>query len=221
MLVTDPRVAIDRVWSIRDAILAWLYLKAMVDGNRHPVLKPEDIAATVNWQGDPLTEPEVAAASDWLRDEGYLTGTASMGHGVVRPSITARGESMADRKISVRPGGDAPADPQGVTTIHISNSTNVAIGSPGATQTSIVSEQIEKSLAVANLLAQASEGGASDVEDAHQVAADIKTEVASPKPDAGKLKKLLLSAMGVGVKTLAHDGAAELVHLGSQALQTF
>lgn len=64
MLVTDPRVAIDRVWSIRDAILAWLYLKAMVHGNRHPVLKPEDIAATVNWQGDPLTEPEVAAASD-------------------------------------------------------------------------------------------------------------------------------------------------------------
>lgn len=144
-----------------------------------------------------------------------------MGHGVVRPSITARGESMADRKISVRPGGDAPADPQGVTTIHISNSTNVAIGSPGATQTSIVSEQTEKSLAVANLLAQASEGEASDVEDAHQVAADIKTEVASPKPDTGKLKKLLLSAMGVGVKTLAHDGAAELVHLGSQALQTF
>ena len=37
---------------------------------------------------------------------------------------------MADRKVSVRPGGDKPADPRGVTTIHISNSTNVAIGSP-------------------------------------------------------------------------------------------
>jgi hypothetical protein len=158
MLMTDPRVAIDRVWSIRDAILAWLYLKAMVDGNRHPVLKPQDIAATVNWQGEPLTEPEVAAASDWLYDEGYLTGTSSMGHGVVRPTITARGEMMADRKICVRPGGDAPADPQGVTTIHISNSTNVAIGSPDATQTYTVSEQIERSIALADLLAQASEG---------------------------------------------------------------
>jgi hypothetical protein len=221
MLMTDPRVAIDRVWSIRDAILAWLYLKAMVDGNRHPVLKAEDIAATVNWQGEPLTEPEVAAASDWLYDEGYLTGTRAMGHGVVRPTITARGEMMADRKISVRPGGDAPADPQGVTTIHISNSTNVAIGSPGATQTFTVSEQIERSVAVADLLAQASEGEAGDVERAQQIAADIKAEVAAPTPDIGKVKKLVLSALGIGMTTLAHDGAAELVHLGSQALQTF
>jgi hypothetical protein len=38
MLITDPQVAIDRVWSIRDAILAWLYLKAMVDGTQHPTL---------------------------------------------------------------------------------------------------------------------------------------------------------------------------------------
>jgi len=167
--MTDPRVAIDRVWSIRDAILAWLYLKAMVDGNRYPVLKPEDIAATVNWQGEPLTEPEVAAASDWLYEEGYLTGTRASGHGAVRPSITARGEMVADRKISVRPGGDAPADPQGVTTIHISNSTNVAIGSPGATQTYPVFEQIEKSLAVADLLASASEGETGDIEDAPDV----------------------------------------------------
>jgi hypothetical protein len=28
-------VRFDRVWSIRDAILKWLYLKAIVDGSRH------------------------------------------------------------------------------------------------------------------------------------------------------------------------------------------
>ncbi|WP_445167021.1 hypothetical protein ACTXG7_24860 [Mycolicibacterium sp. Dal123E01] len=219
--MTDPAVAIDRVWSIRDAVLAWLYIEAMVHGSRHPVLMAEDIAATVDWQGAPLTEPEVAAASDWLKDEGYISGPGSFGHGVVRPSITPSGERMADRKLSVRPGGATPADPQGITTIHISNSTNVAIASPGATQTYTVSEQIEKSLAVAGLLAKASEGEAGDVERAHQVAADIKAEVAAPTPDMGKVKKLLLSAMGIGMTTLAHDGAAELVHLGSQALQTF
>lgn len=63
---------------------------------------------------------------------------------------------MADRKVSVRPGGDTPADPQGVTTINISNSTNVAIGSPGATQVYCVSEQMQKATAVADLLAKAS-----------------------------------------------------------------
>jgi hypothetical protein len=127
---------------------------------------------------------------------------------------------MADLKISVRPGGDAPADPQGVTTIHISNSTNVAIGSPGANQTYSISEQIERSVAVADLLAQASEGEAGDVERAHEIAAEIKTELAAPAPNMGKVKKLLLSALGIGMNTLAHDGATELIHLGSQALQT-
>ncbi|CDO33313.1 hypothetical protein [Mycolicibacterium porcinum] len=219
--MTDPIVAIDRVWSIRDAILAWLYIKAMVQGNRHPVLKPDDIAATVDWRGAPLTEPEVAAASDWLKGEGYISGSSAWGHGVIRPSITPRGERMADQKLSVRPGGETPADPQGVTTIHIRNSTNVAIGSPGATQTYNVSEQIEKCLAVADLLASASEGDAGDVERAHQVAADIKAEAAANAPESGKLKKLVLSALGIGMTTLAHDGAAELVHLGSQALGTF
>jgi len=82
--MTDPSFAIDRVWSIRDAILAWLYIKAMVDGNQRPVLRPDDIAATVDWQGVPLTESEVAAASDWLLEEGYLSGASSLGHAVGR-----------------------------------------------------------------------------------------------------------------------------------------
>ncbi|WP_156409031.1 hypothetical protein [Mycobacterium sp. Root265] len=219
--MTDPSVAIDRVWSIRDAILAWLYIKAMVHGSRRPVLKPEDIAATVDWQGAPLTEPEVAAASDWLKEEGYISGSGSWGHGVIRPAITALGETLADRKVSVRPGGQEPADPQGVTTIHVSNSTNVAIGSPGATQVYSLSEQMQKATAVADLLAKASCGGPDEIAQAQQIAADIKAEAAEPVPDTGKVKKLLLSALGIGMTTLAHDGAAELVHLGSQALQTF
>jgi len=59
---------IDRVWSVRDAVLKWLYLAAMVDGRRHPVLNAEEITKTVEWQGDPLTQPEVAAASNWLKE---------------------------------------------------------------------------------------------------------------------------------------------------------
>jgi DNA invertase Pin-like site-specific DNA recombinase len=146
---------IDRVWSIRDAVLKWLYLKAMVDGSRSPVLNADDIAKIVDWQGDPLTKPEVEQASDWLLGEGYLSGESSWGHGVGRPSITARGEALADAARSVR-GGNQPADPQGITTIHISNSTNVAIDSPGTTQTYTVIEQVKRAVAVADALEAAS-----------------------------------------------------------------
>ncbi|MCX8565261.1 hypothetical protein OS122_30715, partial [Mycolicibacterium mucogenicum] len=112
---------IDRVWSVRDAVLKWLYLAAMVDGRRHPVLNAEEITKTVEWQGDPLTQPEVAAASNWLKEEGYLSGGGAWGHGVVRPSITPRGEALADAGRSVR-GGNTPADPQGSTTMVASES---------------------------------------------------------------------------------------------------
>lgn len=211
--------AIDRVWSIRDAVLKWLYLGAMVDGNRHPVLSAEDIARAVDWQGDSLTQAEVAAASDWLKDEGYLSGGGSFGHGVVRPSITPRGEALADAGRSVR-GGNAPADPQGTTTIHISNSTNVAVASPGATQLYSTNEQIERALAVADALGLAAEGSSDSVAEARRIAAEIKQEVAQPQPHAGRLKQLLMSAITAGTVTLGQTAATDLVHLTSQALLT-
>ncbi|STZ41268.1 recombinase family protein [Mycolicibacterium gilvum] len=211
---------IDRVWSVRDAVLKWLYLKAMVDGNRHPVLKADDIANAVEWQGDSLTQQEVAEASEWLRDQEYISGTASWGHGVVRPSITAKGEALADAGKSVR-GGNAPADPQGATTIHISNSANVAIGSPGATQTYTVAEQIKRALAVADALEAAADGPPEAVEHAHQIAVEIKREAAEPQPNPSRLKQLLLYAITAGVGALGQTAATDLVHLASQALQTF
>lgn len=211
--------AIDRVWSIRDAVLKWLYLKAMVDGNRHPVLLVEDIAKSVDWQADPLTEPEVAAASDWLKDEGYLTGGGTFGHGVVRPSITPRGEALADAGQSVR-GGNTPADPQGITMITISNSTNVAVGSPGATQTYTMTQQRERSVAVADAL-EASSGDSLEVAEAHRIASEIKAEAASDQPNTSRLKQLVMSAITAGAAALGQAAATDLVHLGSQALQTF
>jgi DNA invertase Pin-like site-specific DNA recombinase len=210
--------AIDRVWSIRDAVLKWLYLKAMVDGNRRPTLIADDIATTVEWQADSLTEPEVAAASDWLKDEGYLSGGGTFGHGVVRPSITPRGEALADAGRSVR-GGNTRADPQGTTNINISNSTNVAVASPGTTQTYSVNEQIERALAVADALGGATEGPSDSVAEAHRIAAEIKHEAAQPQPSTGRLKQLLMSALTAGSVALGQTAATDLVHLTSQALQ--
>lgn len=216
MVGTNP---IDRVWSIRDAVLKWLYLKAMVEGNRHPVLKVTDIAKTVDWQGDPLTEKEIAAASDWLKEEGYLSGGGTMGHGVVRPSITPRGEGFADVGKSVR-GGNTPADPQGATTIDISNSTNVAVASPGAHQSYAVSEQAQRAIAVADVLEKASEGPPATLAEAHGIASEIKQEAAQPQPNAGRLRQLIMSAVTAGSVTLGQAASTDLVHLASQALQT-
>jgi DNA invertase Pin-like site-specific DNA recombinase len=210
---------IDRVWSIRDAVLKWLYLKAMVDGNRHPVLQAVDIAKTVGWQGDPLSEQEVAEASDWLLDERYLSGSSTMGHGVPRPSITPRGEALADAAKSVR-GGNKPADPQGTTTIHISNSTNVAIASPGANQTYTVTEQAKRAVAVADALEKASDGSPEEVAVAHRIASEIKAEAAQPQPNPSRLKQFVLSAVTAGTVALGQAAATDLVHLASQALQT-
>lgn len=210
--------AIDRVWSIRDAVLKWLYLKAMVDGSRHPVLSADDIAKTVDWQADPLTEPEVAAASDWLKEEGYLSGGGTFGHGVIRPSITPRGEALADAGKSVR-DGNTPADPQGTTTINISNTNNVAVSSPGTTQTYSVSEQKERALLVADALELAADGPSESVAEAHRIAAEIKQEVTQPEPSIGRLRKLLMSALTAGSVALGQTAATDLVHLTSQALQ--
>jgi len=195
---------IDRVWSIRDAVLKWLYLKAMVDGNRHPVLQADDIAKTVEWQGDPLTPLEVVEASEWLRDQEYASGTGTWGHGVVRPSITPKGEALADAGKSVR-GGNTPADPQGVTTIHIGNSTDVAIESPGATEITTVTEQIKRAVAFAKAVEKVADGSSEALEHAQQIALEIKAEAAQPQPNQSRLKQLL----------------ASLVHLSSQALQDF
>lgn len=56
---------------------------------------------------------------------------------------------MADAARSVR-GGSAPADPLGMTTIHIGISTNVAIDSPSTTQTYTMTTQVERAVAVAD-----------------------------------------------------------------------
>ncbi len=213
--------AVDRVWSIRDAVLKWLYLKAMA-GNRHPVLQAGDIANAVEWQGEPLTQRQVAEASEWLRDAEYISGTGTYGGGIVRPSITHKGEALADAGKSVR-GGNSPADPQGATTIHISNSANIAIDSPGAHQCYWVSVQLEKVNAVAAALEDAARANASPeaAAEAERTAAEIRAETSRPEPDVGKLKRLLFSAMTGIAATFGQAAGTDLAHLASEALQTF
>jgi hypothetical protein len=59
------------------------------------------------------------------------------------------------------------------------------------------------------------------VVDAHRIASEIKTEAAQPQPNPSQLKQFVLSAVTAGAAALGQAGTTELVHLASQALQTF
>ncbi|MDP7707563.1 MULTISPECIES: hypothetical protein [Mycobacterium] len=198
--------------------------EVMVDGNRHPVLQANDIAKTVDWQGDPLTQRQVAEASEWLRDQEYISGTRAWGHGVVRPSITPKGEALTDMGKSVR-GGNSPTDPKGTTTIRIRNSANIAIHSPAAQQSYSVSSQVlEKVNTVANALddaAQALNASPKAATEAQHTATEIRAETSRPKPDLDKLKRLLFFAMTGIAAALGPTAGTDLAHLASKALQDF
>jgi len=84
-----------------------------------------------------------------------------------------------------------------------------------------VAEQIKRALAVADALEAAADGPPEAVEHAHQIAVEIKREAAEPQPNPSRLKQLLLYAITAGVGALGQTAATDLVHLASQALQTF
>ena len=130
-----------------------------------------------------------------------------------------KGEALADAGRSVR-GGNTPADPQGITMITISNSTNVAVGSPGTTQTYALTQQRERSVAVADALERAS-GASPAAAEAHRIASEIKAESGLEKPDSSRLQQLVMSAITAGSAALGQAAATDLIHLVSQALQTF
>lgn len=108
-----------------------------------------------------------------------------------------------------------------MTTIHISSSTNVAIDSPGTTQTYTVTEQVKRAVAVADALEGSSEASPTTVTEAHRIASEIRAEAAQPQPDSSRLKQVVMSAVTAGTAALGQAAATDLVHLASQALQTF
>ena len=57
--------------------------------------------------------------------------------------------------------------------------------------------------------------------EAHRIASEIKAEAASDQPNPSRLKQLVMSAITAGAAALGQAAATDLVHLGSQALQTF
>ncbi|WP_448623567.1 TIR domain-containing protein [Geodermatophilus sp. URMC 64] len=84
-----------RRMAARDALLTWLHDCAL-HGNPHPIISDFARSKYGTYYGQEFTEEEIKAASNWLRDEGLLAGTAVMGGGVPRPSITTKGERVVE-----------------------------------------------------------------------------------------------------------------------------
>lgn len=217
--MTSP---IDRTWSIRDATLRWLYVKTMA-GNSFPVLSAADIAETVGWTSDPITDEEAHSATSWLRDKGMLDGQGVWGGGVPRPQITPAGERLADSGKSVR-GGDEPAEPQGPsTTINISNSNvgNVASNSPGASQAASVNVLRAAEGVVQALRAAADEPSVPEAAaaQARETAVEIQAEIDSGTPNHGKLKELLFRTMTTIAGAVGSAVGTGLAQQAQEAIQ--
>jgi hypothetical protein len=80
-----------------EALLSWI--GARVDGgDQAPLI--DSMVRTASpygyFEGDPFGQAEVDAASRQLLDEGLISGQASWGGGVARPSLTTKGRQVID-----------------------------------------------------------------------------------------------------------------------------
>jgi hypothetical protein len=197
---------IDRMWAVRDAVLMWLYVLA-ADGRRHPTLDLDEIQELSGWNADPLTVDEIGSATSYLKDEGYLTGQASWGGGILRPNITSRGERKAEEGTSVRPGPVQPANPTGNTfNVHNYGTGNFNVGGHVDNQQLWSQSSEEPVLRVAIALDRFAQAEADDGVRAKEIAEGIRGEVRTGRPVMSKLRALVGAAIG----TVATAAGTEL-----------
>jgi hypothetical protein len=153
--------ALGRRKECRDAVLHWLYNEDL-GGTRSPNISAFPKSPFGDYLGQPFTAKEIADASDWLKAEGYINGSSTWNAGVIRPSITARGQKVVESERSVNAQAQQPA-PYSVTTVNVTGSgNNVAANSSNVTQTTTVTMTDENSrqlLGLAESLAKLTNSG--------------------------------------------------------------
>lgn len=186
----------ERLWNLRDAVLAWLY-ELRVEGATIAEAKTAAFMEATSWSDTAVTREELNAALEWLMVEGYVDGTGTMQRIVLRPHLTPYGEKYAASGKSVR---DLPgvADVQSPY-LHIESSSGIAVAfnSPGATQTVNVQQKVEQARTLADAIEQALPAIA-DVQvrgAAEQLVSEIRGESNSDSPSPGRLKTLATAAM--------------------------
>lgn len=185
----------ERLWNLRDGVLAWLY-ELRLEGATIAEAKPAAFMEATSWSGSEVTREEVNAALEWLIEEGYVDGTGTMQRIVLRPKLTPYGEKYAASGKSVRdlPGVAEVQSPY----LHIEGSSGVAVAfnSPGATQTVNVRQKAEQARTLADAIEQALPAVTDkQARAAEELVSDIRGESNSDSPSPGRLKTLATAAM--------------------------
>jgi hypothetical protein len=215
-------LAIDRMWAVRDAVLRWLYISA-AQGNRQPTLNLEAIQEVSGWAAEPLELHEVDAATNFLKEEGYIDGQGAWGRGIFRPVITSYGERKAEEGSSVRPGPPRPANPTGHTynTVNNYGTGNFNVGGQVDSQQQIWSQvNVEPIVKVADALDQLAELQSEGADRAQQLANELRNEVEKEEPATNKLKTLLASVIGAVTVAAGTEIGEQVTQLAVSAIQS-
>lgn len=186
----------ERLWRLRDGVLAWLY-QLRIDGTKISEALPAPFMAATSWSDTEVTRDELNATLEWLMEEGYVDGHGTMQRVVVRPRLTPYGEKYAASGRSVRdlPGVVEVNSPY----LHIEGSSGVAVAfeSNNVTQTVNVQQKVEQAQALAGAIERALPAIADEQvrADAKQLALEIRAESQSEEPKTGQFKELATKAM--------------------------
>lgn len=207
----------------RDAILQWLY-NAKAAGTASPVLTTTSLGSYGLYYGHPFTEQEVADAAVWLREQGYLRGSASSGGGIPRPTIAAVGEQVVEDGRSVNDRAPATADvPAVAINVTGSQGVNIAANSPGATQSvTLTKDQRQQILTVADALQAMAPSLGLTPEHAAQAERDVvelREAAADPTADPGRVRGVLEQVRDTAVSAAASGMGNALVALVDQTVR--
>ena len=215
--------AVDRMWNIRDAILAWLYeAKATMEHIRE--VDAEPLQAAVGWASDPITDNELRRDVGYLLEENFIRGIETYGGSLIRPELTARGENHAARAVSVRPGDEREANPTGGTvtnsfTFNNNGAANYAVGGNNISQTANYSAPEEVLSTLAGLLDSVASEHPDGADDIRELAEEIRAadDLAEPTAQRGFFIRAL-QGLNNFLGSEAGQQAFQLASTGLQAV---
>ena len=210
----------DRMWNIRDAILAFLYKeKAALRRPNH--LGSTEIEQSVGWAADPINEDELNRDASYLESMGLIEGHRTWGGGLIQPRITAEGENKAAEGVSVRPGPPRDAVITGDTNITINNHgpSQNAVNSAGAVLNMTVEAQQDRAVAVADLLDALADQGHAQAEQARELSTELRDVSTDPVSNVDKLRLLLSTAMGVAATAAGSAVGQQITQAAISAIQ--
>jgi hypothetical protein len=123
--------------ALRPALLQWLYDQGIESS---PVLTKFLDSADNQFYGAPFEESELHAASRWLHDEDYISGSGSLQGGIIRPKLTSKGVRAVEQGEDVNRGPKASGATYFNTHVY-GPASNVAVASNDFSQTSNTNNQ--------------------------------------------------------------------------------